>query len=283
MNNEEHINSAEYEKMYRGKNNNKLLLIGIIIVVLIYVFFFTSRLTLSPRISSAVETTIIGEQVEYGDQQRSYRVIDAIYSPEQKMFEIVFDFQSLAHDNVNDYYYAAEILNGNSGKLDINEVYHEDLFTVIRIGNVPKRYKELTFYFAPKLVPQEEVTDDMTGSVTLNRRNVTIATMDFNKDKTKYLEERVDTIVADTEREYKKLKKECDEIENEIAAIDNEKKMLEENKEYMIDTEIKEKEDELEEADAEREKLSTDLAQKQAELKQLADEIKSAKEKQTQI
>lgn len=275
---EDKIKAEEYEKLYRGKDPNRKLIIWAIVVGAIYLFFFTSRLILSEPISSAVETTEIGKNVQYGEQ-RAFRLLEAVYSPADECMEIVLELSNGAYDNVNEYYYAAEIINGNSSDLDIQEVYNEDLLTVLRVFNVPERYKELALYLAPRTVAQRDVTDEMTGTVILNERNVISGKIEFNKTESAYLEERLSVIIKAQEKELKQAEKEKSKIKTQISVVENARAELEKNRAYMTDSEIAEKEEAIVYDEQEKAILEEDLEQINNNIEKLQQEIASAKER----
>lgn len=277
---EEKVSLEEYKGLYKKNNRNRNLLIGGIIVLLIYIFFFTSKITISPNISE--EATNIGQKYEYGTQ-RSYDLINATYSKEDKAMEVVVEFKNSNYDNINDHYYAAEILNGNSGKLEVKQIYNEDLFTVIRIFNVPKRYKELTLYFAPKTVAMEDVTDDMTGSIIINKKNVKLGDINFEKSKTSYLKERFDAVMKRYMKELKSLEKEYDSLKNELSAIEKDRQSFKENQAYMTAEEIRVQEENQVFNTDEEARIKVELAEKEKEIDNLKSEIKATKEKKNNI
>lgn len=231
----------EKNKAYKGSGKTKAPLIAIAVIVLIYAFFFTSKFFINQPVTDAEDVTALGAETEFAEN-RTFTLCKAIYSPEQEMMEIVIQFNNKNYDNVNDYYYTLTCTGAKSKKMTIKEIYAEELFNVIRIENVPKKYSEIEFLFAPKVVEMSDVTDEITGSIILNENNVKFAKVKTDKTKESYYKDRLSGVKKVAESNLKKEKKHMAQLKENEKALQSEADDLEKNKKYMTNDEIKEKE-----------------------------------------
>ncbi len=231
----------EKNKIYhkQKKRKSRYYLIGA--VVIIYCFFFLSSLILPAQRTDKADITPIGEPVPFAEN-RTVTLVDAKYSKEQEIMEVVLHFSNQNYDNVNEYYYTLTLAGANTKGMMVEEVYNEDLFTVLRVKDVPAKYTEMTLLFAPKVVDEADITDDITGIVTLNKFNVTAASIDLNKSRTDYLAERMDLVISNYDKQLSRQEKKLDELRKVEAAIVSENEEFEKNKKYMTEQEIAEKE-----------------------------------------
>ncbi len=228
---------SEKNRMYQKKRKS-VVRICIFAVVMIYAFFFTSKLIIPAPLTGPGEVTRIGQEAEYAEN-RTCSLISADYAQEQELMEIVLTFTNENYDGIDDYYYALECTGASTKKLTIKEVYHEDLFTVLRIQNLPKGYHELTLLYAPKLVAMEEVTDDMTGKVILNKHNVEeTAKIDTGKNRADYYKERLSAMEDALEEKLARQQAKLSELEIRKKALEDEIMEIEENRLYMTADEI---------------------------------------------
>lgn len=231
----------EKNRVYKGTGKTKVPMIVIAAIVLIYAFFFTSNIFIKTPVTDAEDVTVLGAETEFADN-RTFTLCKAIYSPEQEMMEIVIQFTNKNYDNVNDYYYTLTCTGAKSKKMTIKEIYAEELFNVIRIENVPKSYSEIEFMFAPKVVEMSGVTDEITGSVILNKNNVKFQTIKTDKTRESYYKDRLSGVKKVAESKLDKEKKHLAKLKENEKALQSEADDFEKNKKYMTSDEIKEKE-----------------------------------------
>lgn len=282
MNEEAIKDIVKREKLYKNNNADKKLIIGLILVAAVYVFFFTSNLTMTPPISSASGTSKIGEEYEFAEK-RTVRIADARYSADQKMMEVVLNFTNENHDGINDYYYVIELLNGNSEKVKIEEVYNEELFTVLRFADLKQSYKELTLYFAPKTVEMKDVTDDMTGTIVLNKRNMSYGKIDTSRTREAYLEERLDGIAESYQTRLEKQEEKLEEYMSRKAALEDENDKLKENEKYMTEREVNENKYNIYENEMEIAELNDLIREQETKIERTKNEILDVENKQIEI
>lgn len=246
-----------------------------IIVLAIYIFFFTSNLWINRPLLPASQ---IGEKISYMDQ-RSYRLVSAVYDEDKKEMELVLDLENNSLDNINDYYYSLTMKRGNTKKVEIKEVYNNPLLTVIRLKNIPSRYREIEFLFAPKITKIEKITDDMTGIIRLNKNNVKVAKLKANKSEKDYLKERIESLILSLDKKIEKNNKNIKGYKDNISAIDSEKKYYNENKNFMSEDEIKSEERKIEEFEFKISEINSELEKARNRVKKYEEEKMQLKER----
>lgn len=227
-------------KPYQKKKSRIKRNLILIFVMLTYIFFFTSTLFFPEQITKSTEVTKPGMIIDFAEN-RSATLINAVYSKEQQMMEIVMHFENKNYDNVNDYYYALELLGCKTKGITIREVYNEDLFTVLRIEDLQKGYAEMTLYYAPKTVAENQVTDAITGQFTLNKHNVQQGRIDLRKDKLTYLAERLDSVIKSYKDILTAQEKELKEYQATTIALEAENQKVAQNSPYLTQKELEEK------------------------------------------
>jgi hypothetical protein len=267
------------DRVYIEKKQSKSLIYFALIILLIYIVFFTSKLWIHKPLSTE---TKVGQKVNYM-QDRSVTLISSIYDKDKKTMEIVLAYENKSLDNVNDYHYAYTISEQRFSKPVFKEIYNKPLFSVIRIENLKKGYREVKIFLAPKIVSRDKVKDNITASIVLNKKNVKNSSIDLNKTEKEYILDRLNSLykyqekkIADKESEIKKAK-------SEIKAIDEKKKTFEANKKYMSDSEIKNQKAEIDSLEDTKLKLEQGLDEKYEELKALEDELKSLKNRKKRV
>lgn len=272
----------EKNKIYnkQKKRKSKFYIIGA--VVLVYCFFFLSSLILPAQRTDADHVTKIGEEISFAEN-RTVTLVDAKYSKEQEMMEVVLHFTNQNYDNVNDYYYALTLTGASTKGLEVQEVYNEDLFTVLRVKDLPKNYTEMTLLFAPKTVELGKVTDDITGSVILNKYNVSADTIDVHKGRTEYLAERMNTVIITYEKQLKRQENSLDELLQKKTAIESENSEFEKIKKYMTDQEIEQKELVIIENQERLVEIQEDIKTQQIKISNTKQKITDAKNKMEQL
>lgn len=268
---EESLKNSIYEKKKKFLTGKKLF----VFVILVYVFFFSSNLIFNTPLNKA---TKLGEKIDYMDN-RSYTLVSAIYDKEKKMMELVLDLENSSLDNVYDYYYTQTIRRGNVKKIKVNEIINTPLLTVIRLDNVPKRYTELEFIFAPKIRKFKNITDEITGVITLNKNNVTLGSIDESKTANDYLKERLQSRIKNLEEKLGKDLKQKEKYLDSIKASQKEKRYFEENKKYMSKDEIKTGEAKILEYDAEVKEINLSIKEVEKSIENKRKEINLLRDK----
>lgn len=250
----------------------------LIIVIAIYVFLFLSKWILPIPVTGKNEVTKIGEDVDFA-LGRTATLVSAEYDHDKNIMELVVNFTNTNYDGYNDYYYAHEIKKGSSADIILDEVYHEDLLTVLRLENVPANYSELTLYFAPKYTELENVTDDMTGEFILNKYNVVEKTLELNKTREAYLEERMNGIIEGYQKTLERQKEKIEKWQYQIESLDAENADLKKNDLYMTDDEIAQKKSLILANEEEIEKLQQRINAGNVKIAKIEEDIVSTKEK----
>lgn len=275
MNKEE----MEREKIYINPKKRNTFVVLLIAIIAVYLFFFTSKILIPEPITDKSMVTKIGDTTDFA-QNRTYTLLSAEYSPDQMVMEIMITFQNLNYDNVNDYYYAITSTGADPSDIIINNLYNEDLFTVIRLENLKKNYGEIDLLFAPKVGKIEDVTDDMTGTIILNKYNVDEKNMiDLEKTKEDYLQDRLEKIIDEL---YKKLNRQEEKLElliNRKTALEDEISNSEKDADYMTAGELYEQEKAINENKEELEETKKEIETQKKRIANTQNDIKDAESK----
>ena len=268
--------------MYRKAKRSRKPYYLIGSILLVYLFFFCSNLIFPQGEVHKAGATKPGEAVPFAEN-RTVTLIQATYSPDQELMEIVLQYTNENYDNVNDYYYTMTLAGADTKGLTVNPRFEEPLITVLLIPNLPEDYRELTLLFAPKTVSMDQITDDITGTVVLNEYNVTEGTIDRSKTKSAYLKERLEVILVSYEKTLQRQEKQKAKLENRIEALLSEQDAFQENKRYMTEEEVEQGEALLLENETELMEVREELKQQEARIKETKKLIEDAKETYQQI
>ncbi|MCU7378928.1 hypothetical protein OBO34_11230 [Clostridiales Family XIII bacterium ASD5510] len=273
---------AEKNKVYKKANRSRANYVGVGLVLFIYLFFFLSNQVLPQKMTEAGSVTKLGKEYDFAEN-RTVSLIRATYSEEQEMMEVLLHFTNKNYDNVNDYFYTLA-LSGTStkGKM-VEEVFNEDLFTVLRIKDLPKRYREATIYFAPKVVPVDAITDKLTGEIILNTHNVTKQHINLHKGRTDYLKERLNSMITYYEKVLQRQEAILEDLETRAAALTSENEEISENKAYMTEKEIRQREETVIDNEDQLMEVREQIKSENEKIKRTKAEIEQAKAKRDQL
>lgn len=273
---------CEKNKIYLKKQKEKRIYIILAAIVSIYCFFFLSSFILPQKTTSAEDVTVIGKEINFAEN-RTVTLVRADYSGEQKMMEIVLYFTNQNYDNVNSYYYAFSLTGASTKGLVVDEVFNEELFTVLRIKDLPKDYGEMTLYFAPKTVEESQITDEITGTVILNQYNVEKKSIDLNKSRRDYLIERLELVIGEYKTTLERQTKKLEDLQTTAAALETENKEIKENKLYMTDYEIQQREQTIIENEDMLVEVKEEIKLQEEKVKATRAEIKAAENKKNKL
>ena len=213
-------------------------------------------------------------------ENRSVTLVSAEYSKDQEIMEIVLNLKNNNYDNVDTYYYALTAMNEKSSKIKIKEIFNEDLFTVIRLEGVKKNYREIEFMLAPKVGDINEISDEMTATVILNKYNVdTVNRINTSKTKTDYLQERLVGMVDQLKDRLERQEDKLQQLKTKKSSLEKEITDSEKEQKYMTVEEVQE----MTERNQSNQDtiLETDelIKKQQKKIEKTQREIKDAKEK----
>lgn len=269
----------EKEKIYHERKKSRMPIYMSIVVLIIYAFFFTSKLTIPQPISSKEQVTELGYAEEFAEN-RTVTLVSAEYSKEQKILELVLNFKNKNYDNVNDYFYSLTSTNADPADIKIDEIFNEDLFTVIRLSNVKKNYREIEFLLAPRIGEISDVTDDMTASIILNKYNVTLVDrIDTSKSREDYLKERLARLVDQLEKNLKRQEKKLEKLNDQKTAFKVEINNSQKEQKYMTAEEIAESNTRNEENQERILQVEEDIRKQESKIAKTKKEIEDAKAK----
>jgi len=222
------------------RSRGKLTAIVVVIVlVCAFGFFFSSKLWMPTSVSITGDVARSGEEMEYADGRKA-TFISATFSPDQKLIEIILQLENTTLDGVDAYYYAAKISGGNEEYPEVKEVFADPLMMVLRIETT--KFDEIELYFAPKTAAMEDISDSETGTLVLNKHNVTEGKIDNNKTKNEYLKERIDIVIASYESKLARQNKQIAELVKEISELTKQNAELKDREKYLTPDEVSEAE-----------------------------------------
>lgn len=273
----------EREKVYIKAKKKNTLMIVVVVVLIVYLFFFISKALIPKPMTDQGMVTKIGEQTAFAEN-RTYTLLSAEYSSDQKVMEIMISFQNSNYDNINDYFFALTSSGADPKDILINEVYNEDLFTVIRLENLKKNYREINLLFAPKEGKIENVTDDMTGTIILNKYNVDeVEKINLDKSKKDYLKDRLQKIIASLYEKLDRQNSKLEELLNRKTALENEISNSEKDEKYMTADELKQKEKEIEDNKNRLLETEKEITEQEKKIENTKNDIKDAESKATNL
>lgn len=254
------------------KSGISSVLITMIIIGYIYILFFTSKLYIHEPLS---KPTTLGKQNDYM-MDHSLTVVNATYDKDKKEMEIQLDLDNTSTDNVDDYYFVPSIKNGKAKKLKITEVYNTPMYTVIRINNLKRNFKELKLFVAPKIKPMNKINDDEYIELIFNKKNISYGNIENHTEKY-YLDERYKLLVKNKENEIEELENKLKEYQDKLKSFDKVEKDYADNESYLTDKEKAEYKTRIEQNKEEKSKVTEDIESTQAKLEKCKKELEQLK------
>ena len=157
----------------------------VVVYIVLLIAFFTSK-EWFPKDGKLIQATPIGTTTTFADRDFTLKRWD--YAPKQKMMELEFQILNHSTDGIENLYY--EAVDRKEGKLKVEKIYEADNLTIIRINNVPEKFKEISFriklthdaeemlkYFTNKKAVNhvEEIKDHSEQQYLINREEMDIA------------------------------------------------------------------------------------------------------------
>ncbi len=269
------------EKLYKYEKHRNLILGSILAVLIILLLCFLSNLIFPAKLVSKSDVTKIGTSYEF-DSLRSFTVYEISYAKAQETLEIVLEFSNNNFDGVDDYYYALSLTGANSKNIEIDEVLHDTLLTVIRIHGV-KPFDEAQLLFAPKYGAMEDATDAQTGICTINKYNLQMVDSLDTKKKEDYLVCRIDVIIAKLEKQLKRETDQLQTLHDQVKNLEKENLELEDSKSYLTTDELSSADDKILKNKEIINRTNDAIRQKEAKIESLQDKLDEARAKRDEI
>jgi hypothetical protein len=222
--------------------SRKVITTGVIIVVIAYVALFSSRLWMPSQAILKEDVPRAGSVIEYMDG-RTATFISATFSPSQRILEVAMQLTNSTLDGVNTYYFAAKAAGSDEEYPEVREVFAAWLMTVVRIE--VDRFEELKLYFAPRIGELKDISDDQTGTIILNKYNVTDGEINTAKTEKEYLTERIAVIIEGYKSELAEHQKKHNRLTEEINELTKMNEELKANEAFMTAEEISEAENQI--------------------------------------
>ena len=213
------------KKFKKIRLQKSVFLVGFVIAYIILLIGFFTSTEWFPKDGKLIEETPIGTTVTFADRDFTLKRWD--YAPKQKMMELEFQILNHSTDGIKNLYY--EAIERKKGNLKVEQVYEEDSLTIIRIKNVPERFKEISFRI--KLTQDaEEMLKYFTNKKVVNR-------VEEIKDRSQqqYLIDREGMNIADCEAKIETNKEAIVDQEKKITNANESINRLLESKKYQTE------------------------------------------------
>lgn len=217
--------------MYRDTKSSILVIGPLLVIIIIYAAFFLAASIMKP-LSPA---TPLNEAFSFDEDTRTISLLEATYSPSQELMEVKLQLHNNDFDGIEKYVYEAHILRGNMKKLEVKEIVHSDIITVIQIHHLKPRFKELTLYLAPQL---DEILETNMTAVVVTEENYTAVNSIDTLQLPEYLLARLQLTADQLTREIEEAETQITSKEKEIASIRKKNADLEESKVFFTSEEV---------------------------------------------
>lgn len=224
--------------VYQDKKHSRFMVGYLLVIIIIYLLFFSSGYI----IHEPATATPLNEPYSFDEDSRSITLLDAAYSPSQEMMEIKIQLHNSDLDGIEDYYFDVDVLRGNRNKLEIKEVLHTEILTVIQVYHVPPRFSELTLYLAPQL---DKVTESNMTSVVITSENYNEQSHIETLSLQDYLIDRLQITVSTLQAEKNENEQMIASIDLQIEAIKDKNKNLDSSKPFLTSAEMEEIENQI--------------------------------------
>ncbi len=225
------------------------------------IVFFTSN-EWFPKDGKLIEETPIGTTVTFADRDFSLKRWD--YSPNQKMMELEFEILNHSTDGIENLYY--EAVERKKGSLKVETFYEENALTIIRIKDIPEKFKEISFRIKLKQ-DSEEVLKWFTNKNAVNH----VEKIEDNSEQ-QYLIDREKANIVESETKIETNREAILEKETKIKNANESINRLIDSKKYQTE------EDQLN-TDAMIQKLENDIVEYQETIAALDEEIRASETK----
>lgn len=248
---------------------NSLFIIGTIsFIIIVYMFFFLS----SNFVHEPTPATPLNEPLMFDEETRSVTLLEAEYSPEQQIMEVKIQLHNSDFDGIETYAYYVDILRGNNSRLEIEEVAHSDIITVVQIHHLKPRFKELTLNLAPQL---DEITENNLTSLVITKDNYsvvseikTLKAQDYLIEKLHLTIEQLQLKISETEELIKQKEEEISAAEKKNADLEKSKVFFTTEERESVDQEISTNNGYIEQLTAEVDSLKQTIADCQSQIKE---------------
>lgn len=275
-------NVVSVHSKVRGKYKNvtyKQKVVGIFICVLLtYGFFFTSKLTLGYDIASKNLTTKIGVEEVFG-YNKKYQLLFANYSKEDKKLELGLSISSSSIDTTDYYFYYKK-----DGKLmgdeNVKKKFSKQELYIYEIENLSS-FDEIEIFLAGNDKKVEEVTDEDTAFIKINKYNLKKEEHIAVKSDEDYLKIRLNIIKKSLLSDKKSIEEKIKAIDVKLKNIKEAEMEFEKNKSLLtVDEKIREENKQMEnkESEGELKKMKADemknLSEVELKLKDVESKLK---------
>jgi len=197
---------------------------------------FTSKLYIPAKLTSKADITHEGTKVEFSEN-RNFTLVSNKYSPDQKMMEFVIEFENTNFDGIDNYYFVSSIVGGNPKRIVTKEIISDSLITVVRVTNV-RKFDEFSLLFAPKKGKVDEIKDQDTGEIIINKYNRReVLHIDIGKTETAYLIERMEASISNLEEQLAKKEETLKKYGKQFDSLNKENEDLDRNSKYYTESE----------------------------------------------
>lgn len=218
----------------RFDKKDRYLRILMLVIVMGYIFFLTSKYWLPPD-EATIPPTEPGTSVEGND--RSITLVSWIYDEEKREMEVMLDITNMSIDGINRYSYRATELN--KGRLPVTTVIEADDFAVIRLGQIPRRFEEISLRIGIRNEDETKVDGEFTDiRIYGSKESVKKADITDGLTERDYRISACQERIAVYEKNISELEKQIAGENVTISEAEKTIKRLEENTQHQTESEI---------------------------------------------
>lgn len=156
------FNIVSFKDKVSKVSKNTIVIAVLVLIIGGYIFFFASPYIFSLPIDNLLYTEMDIEQKI--DESHRFTIEDWQYSEEQNRMEVIFSFDNLSYDGVNEYDYS--IISRNKGKknkkVEFDVVYESPSFSALIINDVPKDFYEMAITVSYEEIDLSSVSSGVT-------------------------------------------------------------------------------------------------------------------------
>jgi predicted nucleic acid-binding Zn-ribbon protein len=209
-----------------------------VFITLGFTFFFLSGFFFSSGKASEELATIPGKTYDYSSG-RTYELIEAYYSADEQVMEIIVSLTNRSNDGVHDYFWVLDAISPSAiKKAAVKESMSTGLVTVLRIEGLKPGYEELYLIFAPKLAEKEEdISSTDTAQFVINKYNTRYVSAIEKRSEKDYQLLRLDRAIAKTDKELALRYEQTETHQETIAGLTSENEALIADMDFLIPSE----------------------------------------------
>ena len=256
------------------RQKSGVLIAFIAVFIAGYVLFFSSPAWMPGSAKTGIAATETGAAIS--GNQREVTLVSWLYSSADDAMEVQLEISSMALDGINRYEWTAA--EANAGMLRVKVMEEEDDFVVLRITDLPKRWREVSLRMNLK---EEDAgrTDFAEMKFYTTRDDVEKVGKLEKKTLAEYRRDAVSERIEALEEDIKSLDKKISRRQHYINLAEEKYRQLVEDEKYQTPSEISETEEKRVELKNEIEAATSQMQQWGEEKEEACQRIELLKQK----